>query len=124
MFEFLKRKKKFALEQQISKSRQNSKSRCEPPTDRSAPTIDPLESSKVKHRRSSMIDADKFESVSSKKVTFRENDTSVYQSTGRSFFEMVSPFKRKTKLESYASEEMSKENSALRANSSKKFTGK
>jgi hypothetical protein len=48
---------------------------------------------------------DKYSTISSKKVTFRDNETSLAApppTAGRSFFEIVSPFKRRaSKLESY-----------------------
>ena len=80
-----------------------------------------------KHKKSMVVDNrdDKMSTLSSKRVTFRESETAAVppQSTGRSFFDIVSPFKRRlSKLESCASEDITKEN--VNCNSVKKLKGK
>lgn len=116
MFEFLRRRKRYALEQQINKSRNNSKSRCEAATDRVASnqTIDEISAIKgLRQKKNCYMESrdDKFSTLSSKKVTFREPETKE-SNAGRSFFEIISPFKRRTSSD-MINKENEKENRRL-----------
>jgi hypothetical protein len=78
MFEFLKRRKRYAIEQQISRSR--NKSRCEAETSRSVlnKTLDEFSAIKgIRQKKIGMFDSrdNNFSTLTSKKVTFREPET-------------------------------------------------
>jgi hypothetical protein len=67
------------------------------------------------------VDKDKISTMSNKKVTFREQQ-SYEPTTNRTFFEIVSPFKKRAGLESYASADITRHD--VRVPSAKKLKGK